>query len=219
MFAAWFVKGFLSLLRVVMGWVLKAVRFMSHRAYDLSNQVQLEHQQMSMKCSALEVWACWELCKRAQHNLLWFLSDHARWLEIKLFQFFFKRIWRQWLFMSLSKCCCSFIQSLRLETTLKFILSTFHLWPVLPTYPCPKYHMPVSSGKLSLGTKSWQHFKDTFLTAQQLSILHFKKLGRWSCKPAWLSKDLLARLRGKRKDNYKRWKQGWMALEKYMDAI
>lgn len=53
------------------------------------------------------------------------------------------------------------------------------------------------------GTKqSWQHFKDVFLRAQELSITRNKKSASPIRKPAWLSKDLLVKLREK-KDKYK----------------
>ena len=50
--------------------------------------------------------------------------------------------------------------------------------------------------------QSWQHFKDAFLRAQELLFPQNKKSGRQGRKPAWLSKDLLVKLR-KKKKNYK----------------
>ena len=57
-----------------------------------------------------------------------------------------------------------------------------------------------SPEKLSrdMGTEqSWQFFKVTFLRAQELFVPQNKKSGRQGRKPAWLSKDLLVRLRDK----------------------
>ena len=47
--------------------------------------------------------------------------------------------------------------------------------------------------------QSWQNFQAAFLRAQELSIHQNKKSGKQRRKPAWLSKDLLVRLRGKKK--------------------
>ena len=59
-----------------------------------------------------------------------------------------------------------------------------------------------SSRELSLGTKEWNTagstFKNAFLRAQEFSIPQTKKSGRGGREPAWLSKDLLGRLRKKK---------------------
>ena len=60
-----------------------------------------------------------------------------------------------------------------------------------------------SPEKLSrdMGTEqSWQFFKVTFLRAQELFVPQNKKSGRQGRKPAWLSKDLLVRLREKKEN-------------------
>jgi len=46
--------------------------------------------------------------------------------------------------------------------------------------------------------ESWQLFKDTFLKAQELSIIQHRKSSAGGKKPAWLSKDLLVKLREKK---------------------
>ena len=46
--------------------------------------------------------------------------------------------------------------------------------------------------------KSWQLFKDAFLRAQEFSIPQSKGSGKRGRKPAWLSKDLLVKLEGKK---------------------
>jgi len=66
--------------------------------------------------------------------------------------------------------------------------------------------------------QSWQLPKDTFPRAQELSIPQQKKSSRGGKKLAWLSKDLLAKLRENNK-NYRQWKQRWVAWEEYRDAI
>ena len=48
----------------------------------------------------------------------------------------------------------------------------------------------------------WQLFKATFLRAQELSIPKYKKSSRGGRKLTWLRKDLLVKLR-KKKKNYK----------------
>ncbi|KFZ66869.1 hypothetical protein N338_11098, partial [Podiceps cristatus] len=65
--------------------------------------------------------------------------------------------------------------------------------------------------------EGWLLFKDAFLRAQELSVPLKKKVGRRGRKPAWLGKDLLAKLREK-KVKYKVWKQGCLAWKEYRDA-
>jgi len=55
--------------------------------------------------------------------------------------------------------------------------------------------------------QSWQIFKDTFHKAQELSIPRCKKSGKEGRRLAWLSQDLLAKLKGK-KEMHRQWKQG-----------
>ena len=66
--------------------------------------------------------------------------------------------------------------------------------------------------------QSWQHFKDAFLRAQELSIPQHKKSSRKGSKSAWLSKDLLVRL-SEKKGIYRQWKQACVSREEYKDAI
>ncbi|KFZ68503.1 hypothetical protein N338_08076, partial [Podiceps cristatus] len=66
--------------------------------------------------------------------------------------------------------------------------------------------------------ENWLPFKDAFLRAQELSVPLNKKVGRRGRKPAWLGKDLLAKLREK-KGKYKLWKQGSVAWKEYRDAV
>ena len=44
----------------------------------------------------------------------------------------------------------------------------------------------------------WQQFKDIFLRAHKLSIPQCRKSRKGSRRPAWLSKDLLVKLREKK---------------------
>ncbi|KFQ81143.1 hypothetical protein N335_03187, partial [Phaethon lepturus] len=65
--------------------------------------------------------------------------------------------------------------------------------------------------------QSWQIFKDTFHRAQELFIPRCKKLGNEGKRPAWLSGDLLGKLKG-RKEMHRQWKQGQVSWEEYRDA-
>ncbi|KFZ45983.1 hypothetical protein N321_04792, partial [Antrostomus carolinensis] len=70
-----------------------------------------------------------------------------------------------------------------------------------------------------IGTEqSLQVFKDTFLRTQELTIHRHKKSSRGGKKLAWLSKDLLVKLREK-KEIYRQWKQGCVAWEEYRDVV
>jgi len=64
----------------------------------------------------------------------------------------------------------------------------------------------------------WLLFKDAFLRAQELSVPLNKKVCRGGRKPAWLSKNLLGKLRAK-KGTYRLWKQGCVTWEEYRDAV
>jgi len=46
--------------------------------------------------------------------------------------------------------------------------------------------------------QSWQIFKDTFHTAQELQVSRCKKSGKEGKRTTWLSRDLLVKLQGKR---------------------
>ncbi|KFW04519.1 hypothetical protein N327_07886, partial [Fulmarus glacialis] len=65
--------------------------------------------------------------------------------------------------------------------------------------------------------QSWQIFKDAFHRAQELSIPTCKKSGKEGKRPAWLSRDLLVKLKGK-KEMHRQWKQGQVSWEEYRDA-
>lgn len=60
--------------------------------------------------------------------------------------------------------------------------------------------------------ESWLLFKDALLRAQELSVPLNSKVGRGGRKPAWLSKDLLGKVRAE-KGAYKLWKQGLVTWE------
>jgi len=68
-----------------------------------------------------------------------------------------------------------------------------------------------TSWETSLGDKgeepSWQIFKNALHGVQELSIPRFKKSGKEGKRPAWLSRDLLVKLKGKSKP-HRQWKQG-----------
>ncbi|KFQ70162.1 hypothetical protein N335_13707, partial [Phaethon lepturus] len=66
--------------------------------------------------------------------------------------------------------------------------------------------------------QSWQIFKDTFHTAQELLIPRCKKSGKEGKRPACLSRDLLVKLKGK-KEMHRPWKQGQVSWEEYRDTV
>ncbi|KFV09259.1 hypothetical protein N339_03103, partial [Pterocles gutturalis] len=66
--------------------------------------------------------------------------------------------------------------------------------------------------------QSWQLFKDTLLRAQELSIPQQKKLSKGGGQPAWPSKDLQLKLKKKR-EMYRKWKQGCVAWEEYRGVV
>ena len=52
---------------------------------------------------------------------------------------------------------------------------------------------------------------------QKLPVPRFNKSGKEGKRPAWLSWDLLVKLKGKR-ELHRQWKQGQVSWEKYRDA-
>ncbi|KGL86842.1 hypothetical protein N301_02901, partial [Charadrius vociferus] len=66
--------------------------------------------------------------------------------------------------------------------------------------------------------ESWLLFKRHLLQAQDQCIPKRKKSGKGRRRPAWLSRDLLKRLRWK-KGVYNRWKKGLTAWEEYKNAV
>ncbi|KFZ67368.1 hypothetical protein N338_13023, partial [Podiceps cristatus] len=65
--------------------------------------------------------------------------------------------------------------------------------------------------------QSWQSFKDVFQKAQELSVPRCRKAGREGKRPAWLSQDMLLKLKSKR-DLHRQWKQGRVTWDKYRDT-
>ncbi|KFQ69267.1 hypothetical protein N335_01811, partial [Phaethon lepturus] len=65
--------------------------------------------------------------------------------------------------------------------------------------------------------QSWQIFKDAFHRSQEVLIPRCKKSGKEGKRPAWLSGDLLVKLKGK-KEMHRQWKQGQVSWEEYRDA-
>ncbi|KAK4806906.1 hypothetical protein QYF61_012627 [Mycteria americana] len=65
--------------------------------------------------------------------------------------------------------------------------------------------------------QSWQIFKEAFHRVQELSIPRCKKSGKDGKRPAWMSQDLLVKLKGK-KETHRQWKQGQVSWEEYRDA-
>jgi len=58
----------------------------------------------------------------------------------------------------------------------------------------------------------WQIFEDAFHRTQELSVPRCKKSGKEGKTPAWLSRDLLVKLKGKR-ELHRQWKQGQVSWE------
>ena len=65
--------------------------------------------------------------------------------------------------------------------------------------------------------QSWQIFKDVFHRVRELSVPRWKKSGKEEKTLAWLNRDLLVKLKGKR-ELYRQWKQGQVSWEEYKDA-
>ncbi|KAM6103455.1 uncharacterized protein LJ206_014212 [Theristicus caerulescens] len=65
--------------------------------------------------------------------------------------------------------------------------------------------------------QSWQIFKDAFHRAQELLIPRCKKSGKEGKRPAWLSHDLLVKLKGKKR-LHRQWKKGLVSWEEYRDT-
>ncbi|KFQ80797.1 hypothetical protein N335_00574, partial [Phaethon lepturus] len=65
--------------------------------------------------------------------------------------------------------------------------------------------------------QSRQIFKDSFYRAQELLIPRYKKSGKDGKRPAWLSEDLLGKLKGK-KEMHRQWKQGQGSWDEYRDV-
>ncbi|KGL96755.1 hypothetical protein N301_11125, partial [Charadrius vociferus] len=66
--------------------------------------------------------------------------------------------------------------------------------------------------------ESWLIFKDHLLQAQERCIPTKKKAGRKAKRPAWMNKELLDMIKGK-KEAYREWKQGRVAWEEYREIV
>jgi len=96
--------------------------------------------------------------------------------------------------------------------TLNFRKAKFHLFKELVN------KTPWETALRDKGTeKSWQIFKDTFHRAQELSIPRHKKSGKEGKRPAWPSRDLLVKLKGKT-EMHRQWKQRPVSWEEHRDA-
>ncbi|KFZ65688.1 hypothetical protein N338_12981, partial [Podiceps cristatus] len=65
--------------------------------------------------------------------------------------------------------------------------------------------------------QSWQIFKEAFHRVQKFLIPGCKKSGKEGKRPAWLSRDLLVKPKGK-KETHRQWKQGQASWEEYREA-
>uniref|UniRef100_A0A8B9EVU5 Interferon induced with helicase C domain 1 n=1 Tax=Amazona collaria TaxID=241587 RepID=A0A8B9EVU5_9PSIT len=64
----------------------------------------------------------------------------------------------------------------------------------------------------------WLIFKDHLLQAQERCIPTRRKFSRRARRPPWMDKELLSKIR-KKKEAYKRWKQGQAAWGEYRDVV
>ncbi|KFZ57322.1 hypothetical protein N321_09184, partial [Antrostomus carolinensis] len=96
--------------------------------------------------------------------------------------------------------------------TLDFRRANFNLFKDL--IGCIPWIRGVLEGKEA--QESWLTFKYLFLQAQVLCIP--KKSGKSGRKPAWMSKELMEKLKGKR-EVYEMWKKGLATWEEYRNAV
>ncbi|GAB0207763.1 hypothetical protein GRJ2_003242000 [Grus japonensis] len=66
--------------------------------------------------------------------------------------------------------------------------------------------------------ESWSVFKHHFLRAQDQCIPKSRKSSKGGRRPAWMSKELLEKLKGK-KEVYRMWKKGLATWEEYRDVV
>ncbi|GAB0209507.1 mitochondrial enolase superfamily member 1 [Grus japonensis] len=66
--------------------------------------------------------------------------------------------------------------------------------------------------------ESWSIFKHHFLLAQDQCILKNRKTSKGGRRPAWMSKELLEKLKGK-KEVYRMWKKGVATWEEYRNVV
>ncbi|PKU41096.1 rna-directed dna polymerase from mobile element jockey-like [Limosa lapponica baueri] len=98
-------------------------------------------------------------------------------------------------------------------TTLDFGRPDFGLWrDLIGRVPCEK----VQEGRGA--QDSWLVFKDHLLQAQERGISKKKKSGKKAGRPAWINKELLAKLKTK-KEAYRGWKQGWVDWVEYRETV
>ncbi|KFQ75531.1 hypothetical protein N335_09898, partial [Phaethon lepturus] len=96
--------------------------------------------------------------------------------------------------------------------TLNFSKTKFQLFRELVN------RMPWETALRDKGAEqSWQIFKDAFHRAQELLIARCKKSGKEGKRPAWLSGDLLVKLKGKKKMP-RQWQQGQVSWDEYRDT-
>ncbi|KFP01038.1 hypothetical protein N300_09760, partial [Calypte anna] len=65
---------------------------------------------------------------------------------------------------------------------------------------------------------SWSIFKDHYLQAQDQSVPMVRKSSKGARRPAWLKKELLGKLKWKRKI-YRSWKGGLVTWEEYRTVV
>ncbi|KAK4821003.1 hypothetical protein QYF61_010734 [Mycteria americana] len=63
--------------------------------------------------------------------------------------------------------------------------------------------------------QSWQIFKDAFHKAQELLVPRCRKSGKEGKRPAWLSRDVLVKLK---RELHRQWKQGQVTWEEYRNT-
>ncbi|KFW65086.1 hypothetical protein AS28_14346, partial [Pygoscelis adeliae] len=66
--------------------------------------------------------------------------------------------------------------------------------------------------------ETWLIFKDHLLQTQEQSTPMSRKSGKNARRPAWMNKELLAKLKH-RKEAYRRWKQGQVAWGEYREIV
>ncbi|KFQ45895.1 hypothetical protein N333_10923, partial [Nestor notabilis] len=65
----------------------------------------------------------------------------------------------------------------------------------------------------------WFIFKDHQLEAQDCCIPTKRKCSRRARRPPWMDRELLRKLRGGKKEAYRRWKGGQVAWEEYRNVV
>ncbi|KFP87718.1 hypothetical protein N310_01981, partial [Acanthisitta chloris] len=65
----------------------------------------------------------------------------------------------------------------------------------------------------------WLIFKDQLLQAQDRCIQTWRKLRKNVRRPLWMNNEVLRKLKGKKKETFRRWKAGQIDWEKYREAV